>query len=73
MAENSQTSRTTLHYAILPDLLKRKVLAVRTVGKLKLYKLDKESPVVRKLLEIDKELITGELEKQSKRVQAITA
>ena len=40
MAENSQTSRTTLHYDILPDLLKRKVLAVRTVGKLKLYKLD---------------------------------
>lgn len=71
IAENAQVSRTTLHYTIMPDLVKNGVLSMaRKLGKIKLYKLNEKNPLVKKLLEIDKELILGELSKRLPRKTA---
>ena len=74
IAENAQISRTTLHYAVMPDLIKNDALKMtRAVGKIKLYRLNEKNPLVKKLLEIDKELVLNELRKQLPRKTAVTA
>lgn len=75
IAENAQISRTTLHYNIIPDLAKNEALVMtRTLGMIKLYKLNEKNPLVRKLLEIDKELVLNELKKRlPKKTAAVTA
>lgn len=72
VAENAQISRTTLHYNILPDLVKNDALTVtRKLGKIKLYKLNEKNPLVRRLLDIDKELVLNELRKHLPRKAAV--
>ena len=72
IAENAQVSRTTLYYGILPDLVKSEVLEItRSLGNIKLYKLNGKNPLVSKLLEIDKELILTELRKRLPKKTAI--
>ncbi|MBI2143949.1 hypothetical protein HYU17_02240 [Candidatus Woesearchaeota archaeon] len=74
IAENAQISRTTLHYNIVPDLVKNEVLAVtRELGRIKLYRLNEKNPLVKKLLEVDKELVLNELNKRlQRRAAAVT-
>ncbi len=75
IAENAQISRTTLYYSIVPDLVKNEVLGMtRKLGKMKLYKLNEKNPLVRRLLDIDKELVLNELRKHlPRKTAAITA
>lgn len=76
VAENAQVSRTTLYYTIIPDLVKNEVLNMtRNLGKIKLYKLNEKNPLVKKLLEIDKEVVLGELVRRlpKKAAAALTA
>lgn len=76
VAENAQVSRTTLYYTIIPDLVKNEALVLtRKLGKISLYKLNEMNPLVKKLLDIDKELILGELSKRlsKKAAAALTA
>ena len=64
IAEMAQVSRTTLYYTIIPDLLKNEALVLtRKLGKMGLFRLNDKNPVVKRLLQIDKELILGELSK----------
>lgn len=68
IAENAGVSRTTLHYSIIPDLLKNDVLVVaRKLGKIGMYKLNSANPLVKRLLEIDKEMVLSELGKRMPR------
>ena len=65
IAEGANVSWTTLH-KIFPELIKNKfVVQTRTIGRAKLYKLNKENPIVKKLIEIDNMLIMQELKKKS--------
>ncbi len=76
VAENAQVSRTTLYYTIIPDLIKNEVPGMtRKLGKMKLYKLNEKNPLVTKLLEIDKEMVLGELVRRlpKKAAAALTA
>ena len=67
MARNAGIGRTTL-YRIWDDLINNKIIVpTRTVGKAKLYKLNKDSIKIQKLIEIDDALILEELKKRSKR------
>ena len=67
MARNAGIGRTTL-YRIWDGLINNKIIVpTRTVGKAKLYKLNKDSIKIKKLIEIDDTLILEELKKRSKR------
>ena len=53
MAKNSGIGRTTL-YRIWEDLIKNKIIVpTRVIGKAKLYKLNKDNPAIKKLIEVD--------------------
>ena len=74
IAENAQISRTTLHYNIIPDLVKNEALAMtRALGRIKLYKLNEKNPLVKKLLEIDKEMVLSELRRRVSKKAIVTA
>lgn len=65
MARNAGIGRTTL-YRIWGDLINNKIIVpTRTVGKAKLYKLNKDSIKIQKLIEIDDVLILEELKNRS--------
>ena len=65
IAKNSAIGRTTL-YRIWADLIKNKILlSTRTIGKAKLYKLNKDNFVIKKLIEIDDRLMLEDLKKRS--------
>ena len=67
MARNAGVGRTTL-YRICDNLIKNMIIIpTRTVGKAKLYKLNKDNVKIQKLIEIDDMLILEELKKRSKR------
>ena len=66
LARNSKIGRATL-YRILDSLIKNKIIIpTRTIGKAKLYKLNKENPKIKKLIEIDDMLIMEELKSKAK-------
>ena len=65
MAKNTGIGRTTL-YRIWNDLIKNRIIVpTRVIGKAKLYKLNKDNFVIKKLIEIDDKLILEELKKRS--------
>ena len=65
MAKNAGIGRTTL-YRIWDDLIKNKIIVpTRVIGKAKLYKLNKNNFVIKKLIEIDDRLILEDLKKRS--------
>lgn len=67
MAKNSKIGRTTL-YRIWDDIIKNKIIVpTRTIGKAKLYKLNKDNIKIKKLIEIDDALMLEELKKRSER------
>ncbi len=74
MAKNSAIGRSTL-YRIWQDLIKNKIIMpTRVIGKAKLYKLNKDNIIIRKLIDIDDTLILNDLkmraEKQNIKVTA---
>ena len=72
IAENANVSRTSLYYNIIPDLAKNEVLALsRKLGKISLYKLNDPNPLVKKLLEIDNEIVLNELGKHLPKKAAV--
>jgi predicted transcriptional regulator len=65
MAKNAGIGRSTL-YRIWNDLVKNKIiLPTRIIGKAKLYKLNKDNKVIKKLMEIDDALMLEDLKKRS--------
>ena len=74
IAKNSSIGRATL-YRIWNDLVKNKIIIpTRIIGKAKLYKLNKSNIKIKKLMEIDDQLMIEELKKQSEKGKAkITA
>lgn len=67
LARNAGISRATL-YRIWEHLLKKGfIIPTRTIGQAKLYKLNKESSKIKKLIEIDDILILEEIKKKSKK------
>jgi len=67
MAKNSGIGRTTL-YRIWGDLIKNRIISpTRTIGKAKLYKLNKDNFVIKKLIEIDDKLMLEDLKKRSEK------
>ena len=69
MAKNSGIGRTTL-YRIWGDLIKNRIiLSTRTIGKAKLYKLNKNNFVIKKLIEIDDRLMTDDLKRRSNKIE----
>lgn len=67
MAKNAGIGRTTL-YRIWGSLIKNKIIIpTRIIGKAKLYKLNKDNFIIKKLLEIDDRLILEELKKHSEK------
>ena len=67
MAKNSGIGRATL-YRIWNDIIKNNIIIqTRMIGKAKLYKLNKENAVIKKLIEIDDTLILNELKKHSQK------
>lgn len=65
LANNAGIGRATL-YRIWNDLVRNKVLMpTRTIGKAKLYKLNKDNHVIKKLIEIDDFLVMESLRKQT--------
>ncbi|MBI3032893.1 hypothetical protein HYY69_05430 [Candidatus Woesearchaeota archaeon] len=63
MANNAGIGRATL-YRVWDDLIKNNIIIpTRTIGKAKLFKLNEENPVIKKLIEIDDMLILKELRK----------
>lgn len=67
MAKNAGIGRTTL-YRIWDDLVKNKIIvSTRVIGKAKLYKLNKENFIIKKLIEIDDKLMLEDLKKRSKK------
>ena len=72
MAKNSKIGRTTL-YRIWSDIIKNKIIVpTRIIGKAKLYRLNKDNFVIKKLIEIDDKLMLEDLKKRSKKIE-ITA
>lgn len=64
LAENAGIGRATL-YRIWDNLVKNKLIVhTRDIGKAKLYKLNRQSQFVKKLVEIDDMLILRELKKK---------
>ncbi|MBI2671619.1 helix-turn-helix domain-containing protein [Candidatus Woesearchaeota archaeon] len=67
IAKNSGIGRTTL-YNLLNSLLKHKIIIpTRTIGKAKLYKLNKDNKTIKKLIEVDDTLILENLRKHSEK------
>src|SRR3989344_9004787 len=67
IAKNSSIGRATL-YRIWNDLVKNKIIIpTRIIGKAKLYKLNKSNIKIKKLMEIDDQLMIEELKKQSEK------
>ena len=65
MARNAGVGRTTL-YRIWEKLVENKIIvSTRVIGKAKLYKLNMENNAIKKLIEIDDELILEDLKKRS--------
>lgn len=65
---NAGVSWETLHI-VVPKLLEHEVIIkVREIGRAKLYKINKENPAARKLLELYDSLIKIELEKRKEEV-----
>jgi DNA-binding transcriptional ArsR family regulator len=57
IAEGSEIGRTTL-FRIFDDLIKAKIIIpTREIGNAKLYRLNLENPLVRKLVEVFDEII----------------
>src|SRR3989339_1910986 len=68
MAENSGIGRATL-YRIWGNLIKNKIIVhTRDIGKAKLFKLNKNNPKIRKLMEMYDMLILDDLKKRSKKI-----
>ena len=66
MAENAGIGRSTL-YRVFDNLIKNKIIIhTRDIGRAKLFKLNIDSPKVKKLIEIDEMLVLEELKKHSK-------
>ena len=68
IAKNAEVGWTTIHQ-FWPELVRLAIVKkTRNIGRAELYKLNKESPLVNKLIEIDllisKQLIQEELERQ---------
>lgn len=67
IAKNSKIGRATL-YRIWDSLIKNEIITpTRVIGKAKLYKLNKDNPKIKKLIEIDDMLIIEDLRKRSKK------
>lgn len=65
MAKHAGIGRATL-YRIWDDIMKNEIIVpTRTIGKAKLYKLNKENPKVQKLIEMDDMLLLEELKKRT--------
>lgn len=65
MAKNARIGRTTL-YRILDSIIKNKIIApTRTIGRAKLYKLNKDNTKIKKLIEIDDALMLEDLRKRA--------
>ena len=65
IAKNAGISRSTL-YRILEAILKNNIIVpTRIVGKAKLYQLNKENKIIKKLIAIDDALIVEDLRKRS--------
>jgi DNA-binding transcriptional ArsR family regulator len=57
IAEGAEIGRTTL-FRIWEDLIKNKIIiSTRQIGNAKLYKLNRENPFVKKMIEIFDEII----------------
>tara|TARA_Y100000310_G_C20659120_1_gene803660 strand:- start:1797 stop:2129 length:333 start_codon:yes stop_codon:yes gene_type:complete len=66
LANNAKVGRATL-YRIWDDLEKNKIIVhTRKIGKAKLYKLNTENEVIKKLIEIEQTLILNDLRKRSR-------
>jgi len=67
IAKNSGIGRATL-YRIWDDLIKNKIITpTRIIGKAKLYKLNKDNIVIKKLIEVDDTLILSDLKKRTQK------
>jgi len=65
LADNAGIGRATL-YRIWDNLIKNKIIIhTRIIGKAKLFKLCKENPKIKKLIEINDMLILDELKMRS--------
>lgn len=65
MARNAKVGRATL-YRLFDSLLKNRIIIPsRVIGRAKLFKLNKQQPVVKKLMEIDDMIVLDELKKRS--------
>ncbi len=71
MAKNAGIGRSTL-YRIWGNLIKNKIIMpTRTIGKAKLYKLNRENMTIKKLIEIDDALILQDLKMRSEKQKVI--
>src|SRR3989344_5628804 len=71
MAKNAGIGRATL-YRVWDTLIKNEmIIPTRIIGKAKLYKLNKNNPKIKKLIEIDDMLILEELKKHSQKQEMI--
>ena len=67
IAKNSGIGRATL-YRIWADLTKNKIIVpTRMIGKAKLYKLNKDNIIIKKIIEMDDILIVADLKKRSEK------
>ena len=65
MAKNSGIGRTTL-YRIWDGLIKNRIIvSTRIIGKAKLFRLNKDNFVIKKLIEIDDKLMLEDLKRRS--------
>ena len=74
MAKNARIGRSSL-YRMWDDLIKNEIIIpTRTIGKAKLFKLNKNNTKIKKLIEIDDALIMEDLKKRtSKNIKKIIA
>src|SRR3989338_1974813 len=73
MAENAGIGRATL-YRLWGNLIKNRIIVhTRDIGKAKLYKLNKDSAKIKKLMEIDDALMLEDLKKRSEARKVIAA
>ena len=67
MAKNAGIGRTSL-YRVWDNLIKNRIIVhTRIIGKAKLYKLNKDNFVIKKLIEIDDKLIMEDLKIRSEK------